>query len=61
LKAEVFVGNPTDTAQWLIHSPQAVKESELERRKRVADLVQSELFGLGEWVEAQQTKAKKDQ
>jgi len=56
----VFVGNPVDTAHWLTpaspstptrENGRKVEETELERRKRLADLVQAELFGLGKRVE----------
>ena len=47
-----------DTALWLAHSP-ATKENEEERRKRLADRVQAELFGLGDRVDEEMASRRR--
>ncbi|KAL3090284.1 hypothetical protein niasHS_006736 [Heterodera schachtii] len=47
---EVSIGDPTDTSKWL-NKTYFATETELERRKRLADLVQAELYGLGEQLD----------
>lgn len=49
---EIHVGTPIDTAIW-ISASHTEKETELQRRKRLADLVQEQLYKLGERVEKQ--------
>jgi monolysocardiolipin acyltransferase len=47
---EIHVGTPLDTSIW-ISEPTIENETELQRRKRLADLVQEKLYSLGERVE----------
>uniref|UniRef100_A0A914KPT6 Tafazzin family protein n=2 Tax=Meloidogyne incognita group TaxID=654580 RepID=A0A914KPT6_MELIC len=49
---EIHIGTPIDTAIWISASPME-DETELQRRKRLADLVQEKLYALGEQVEKQ--------
>ncbi|KAL7071826.1 hypothetical protein ACQ4LE_008884 [Meloidogyne hapla] len=55
---EIHVGTPIDTAIWISASPME-NGTELQRRKRLADLVQERLYSLGEQVEKHKFVIKK--